>query len=499
MPANFRLQSFSFRLFLALSLFLPFSAIANFDFNSNCLKAYQLILELKISPARQMIAQEKKQHPENAIVPLLENYADYFQLITSESKADFDKLKEMKGRRISQIADEAENSPYYLYAQAEINLQWAMLRSRYGEYFAAAREIKKANSLLQENAKKYPGFHLNLKGLGLIQVIIGSLPDGMMKSTLSTLGLKGNVQQGIATLDKLAINLPKSSYEPFYDEVIFYYAYVLSDVVKASDAYARTMKYTERIPDSSLLKSYLRAYVCSRNAHTDEAIRILAERPAGAAYQSFPYLELLMGTAKLNKLDLSAAANFSRFLQLNKGVNYSRDAHLRLAWISSLKGDTEGYRTEIAKVKSGGYTYHEKDKQALAEASAEMPVSDLLKARLLFDGGYYTKALAVIQGLQPQQLRKGQQQAEYYYRSGRINDALNQYDAALKDYQQAITAGKNLKVYFAANAALQMGKIYSKRKQNSLAKSAFNQAIGMKDHEFEHSIESQAKEGLRTL
>ncbi|WP_236634443.1 hypothetical protein [Pedobacter antarcticus] len=117
--------------------------MANFDFNANCLKAYQLIFELKLSSARQLIAQERKVRPSNSIVPLLENYADYFQLITSESKIDFDRMKEMKSKRLSQIADDNAGSPYYLYAQAEINLQWAMLRSRYGEYFGAAREIKK--------------------------------------------------------------------------------------------------------------------------------------------------------------------------------------------------------------------------------------------------------------------------------------------------------------------------------------------------------------------
>lgn len=499
MPANSSLRSFSLRFLLMLGLLLPLNAMANFDFNANCLKAYQLIFELKLSSARQLIAQERKVRPSNSIVPLLENYADYFQLITSESKIDFDRMKEMKSKRLSQIADDNAGSPYYLYAQAEINLQWAMLRSRYGEYFGAAREIKKANGQLQENNKKYPGFQLNAKGLGLINVIIGSLPEGMMKSTLSTFGLRGNVREGLAMLERLAINLPKSTDEPFYEEVIFYYAYVLSDVVKSPDAYSKTMKFTARIADSSLLKSYLRAYVCSRNGHTDEAIAILSARPASDTYQSFPYLELLMGTAKLNKLDLSAALNFKKFLQLNKGVNYIRDANLHLAWISFLNGDTGSYNGYMGRVKTSGNSYHEKDKQALNEAGEEMPNQELLKARLLFDGGYYSRASALTGAMDPDRLKAGRDKAEYYYRSGRINDALNKDAAAIKDYQQAVQAGKNLKYYFAANSALLMGKIYAGKKQNALAKAAFNEAIAMKNHEYENSIESQAKEGLRSL
>ncbi|MBB6499589.1 tetratricopeptide repeat protein [Pedobacter cryoconitis] len=485
--------------FFPFLFLLPGTVHANFDFNANCLKAYQLIFELKINAAKQLIAAEKNAHPKNSIVPLLENYADYFYLITVESKQDFDRLKEEKSRRLSQIDDDDAQSPYYLYAQAEINLQWALLRSRYGEYFTAAREIKKANGQLQDNAKKFPGFHLNGKGLGLINVFLGNLPDGVLKSTLSTFGVKGDVQKGLSMLDKLAQNLPKSAFEPFYEEVVFYYVYVLSDVIHSPDAYAKTMKYTARISDNSLLKAYLQAYVCARNGHNDEAISILGKRPSGEGYQAFPYLELLMGTAKLNKLDYSGATNFKRFLQLNKGVNYIKDANLHLSWVALLNGDTGAYRAYNNKVRSAGYTYGEKDKQAMNEVAAPAPDPGLLKSRLLFDGGYYTKALDMLSGENADSYKSIKDKVEYYYRMGRIYDALDKDDNALQYYQNAVTSGRNLKYYYAATSALNMGRIYAKKRNDAKAKAWFNQAINMKNHEYENSIEAQAKDGLKKL
>ncbi len=87
--------------------------------------------------------------------------------------------------------------------------------------------------------------------------------------------------------------------------------------------------------------------------------------------------------------------------------------------------------------------------------------------------------------------------AEFYYRSGRIYDALEKDDLALQNYQNAVSCGKNLKYYYAATSAVNMGKIYLTKKNDAKAKACFNLAINMKDHEYENSIESQAREGLR--
>ena len=487
------------RLSILFFLLFPVVASANFDFNANCVKAYQSIFELKLATAKQLIAAEKKARPSNSIIPLLENYVDYFYLLTTESKSEFEKLEPNKANRLDQISRDDKSSPYYLYAQAEINLQWALIRSRYGAYFAASREINRANGLLKDNQKKFPAFHLNDKGLGLINVVIGALPDGFMKSALSTFGVKGDVQTGLAQLDRLAENLPKSTYEPFYEEVIFYYAYLLSDVAKSPQAYAKTMKYTARIADSSLLKSYMQAYVCVRSGKGEQAIEILESRPKGSAYQPFAYLEYLLGVARLNKLDLGAASNFNQFLQQNKGSNYLKDTYLHLAWISLLKEDTVGYHSFVSQVKTKGNTYAEKDKQALNEANAPRPQLVLLKARLLYDGGYLSKALEVLNASKTDDFNNNKDKTEYAYRLARVNDDLGKDDVALVQYQNAINSGKSLKYYYAAKSAVLAGNIYERKKNFAKAKACFHLAIDMKGHEYENSIENEAKQALKRI
>lgn len=479
---------------------LPIFSFANFDFNENCLKAYRSIFELKLSNARAYINTEKKLRPSNSIIPLLENYVDYFDLLTTESKAEFDKLKSNKSARIDKINNDDKNSPYYLYAQAEINLQWALLRGRYGEYFTSAMEIRKARNQLLENEKKFPSFILNQKGLGFIDAVLGSLPDGALKSTLNAFGIKGNLSNGINKLDRLASTISSSDYQAFYPEVVFYYSYVLTDVAHNPSAFSKTMLLCKEISDSSLLKSYMEGYVSVRSGHTDEAIRVLKNRPESPLYQPFAYLTYLEGIAYLNQLNLSAAqAEFSKFLQINKGVNYIKDSYLHLAWINLLNNNLSGYKKLVAKAVSDGFTYQEKDKQAQKEAESPIPSPILIKARLLFDGGYSDKSLAVLSKTTVNGFATSKDKTEYYYRLGRVYKKLDNDNLALSNYQEAISLGVNFSYYFAANAALQMGKIYEAKRDKSQAAKAYKAVLNMKNHDYQNSIDSEAKAGLARI
>ena len=484
-------------LFLFL-FFLSFSARANFDFNSNCLNAYNNILNLRLSTARALIAAEKKANPKNSISILLDNYIDYFEILTSESKKDFDRLKGNKSSRLARLEREDKKSPYYLYSLAIINLQWAMARSNFQEYMTAGLEINRANSMLHENDKKFPTFLPNQKDLAMINVLLGSMPDGL-KGMLGFFGIKGNTQTGIRTLENLVNILPKSNYSHIYDEVVFFLAYIKIDIVKDTAAYDKIIRYTQLIDNASLLKTYIRGYAAMKTAHNDEAIPMLINRPSGNGYQPYPYLDYLLGAANMHRLDKSAATYLSTYLKTYKGVNYIKDTYLNLAWLELLSGDIAGYNNYIALVKTQGYNYHDKDKQAMNEAEEPAPNVDLLKARLLYDGGYYDKAQDILNDKKIDDFKSQKDKIEYSYRSGRVYDAVGKDDLAIKFYQNAILLGKNERYYFAANSALSIGQIYENRKNQAQAKNFYNIAINMKGHDYESSIENKAKQGLKRI
>lgn len=474
-------------------------AFANFDFNSNCVNIYTNIVALKLGPAKQLLQAEKKLRPNNAITTLLDNYWDYFYLITVDSKAEYDRLHALKDARLNLIAGQEKNSPYYLYAQAEINLQWGILSGRFGNNYTAAREINKASNLLQQNNKKFPAYILNQKGLGLINAVLGAMPDGFLKSALATFGIKGNLNMGLGMLERLLDGLPTSNFDIFYEEVLLYYMFAITDVAHSPNAYSNVIKYATKASNSSLLKTYIQAYVSNKTGHADQTLKVLDAKPLGANYQAFPFLTYLEGIAKLNKLDLSSSAEFVAFLRNSKGDSFVKDTYLHLGWIALLRGQDSLYDVQMNKAKSAGDSYLERDKQAVNEANAQKPNAGLLKARLLFDGGYLSRSLETLLALDQEDLSTPKDKTEYHYRLARVYDDLGNDSKALPHYLTAVNQGKNLKYYYAAKSAVLAGKIYAKQKNAAMAKQCFNQAIAMQDHEYENSIENEAKIALRAL
>jgi len=201
----------------------------------------------------------------------------------------------------------------------------------------------------------------------------------------------------------------------------------------------------------------------------------------------------------MNRLDSAADDCFKKFLAETKGVSYVKDAYLHLAWDALLHGDERKYQSYIQQVKTKGYTFNDKDKQAVTEAGNPTPNIDLLKARLLFDGGFYDRALKILQDKSPASLTQVVDKTDYYYRLGRVYDEMEKDDDALRNYQQAINAGKGTPYYYAPTAAVKIGNIYERQKNKAEAVHYYNMAIAFKNHQYENSIEQKAKEGLKRL
>ncbi|NJL77049.1 MAG: hypothetical protein HC892_20580 [Saprospiraceae bacterium] len=104
----------------ALLLFVwsvPVSAKYYFEYSVKAKQAYESIMSLRFKEAAIIIQEIKNTEPDNAIVLHLEDYMDFFKVYINEDFNEFKRLEPGKEKRIAQIAQGDEKSPYYLFCK----------------------------------------------------------------------------------------------------------------------------------------------------------------------------------------------------------------------------------------------------------------------------------------------------------------------------------------------------------------------------------------------
>ena len=493
-------------LIIFLALHLNSSSFASFDLNANCKSAYEKIISLRFKEGQTLLNTEKATNPANVIPYYIENYIDFLKLVISEDATLFSTLEPNKETRIDKIEESDKESPYFNYCIAEINLQWAFARIKFKDYITAAGEIKKAYKLLEENESKYPDFIPNLKGLGLLHTLIGNIPDDF-KWVAALIGISGTISQGTSELyTVLSSSMKNTEYEYLKTESIFLLTFIQLNFQSSKEQALKLGKYLEDPSYSSLTKNnpllcYAAASIAIRTGSNDIAIEILSARPATTDYYPFYYLDYLTGMAKLNRLDFDCYKYFISFLTNFKGQNYIKAAYQKLAWFYLINDNTVKYNEKMGYVLTLGSSTIDEDKQALAEAESKaVPNICLLKARLLFDGGYYQKALDTLTEKTPDEFcTSTKDYLEYIYRLGRIYDEWGYDTKAIPFYELTIKNGSASSYYFAANSSLHLGLIYENLKDTVKAKYYFALCSTMKNTEYKSSINQKAKAGLNRL
>ena len=495
------------RLILILTLFfLTGVASAQYDFNHQCREVYNEILNFRFNEAQTLIDQELQEHPDNLIPVFLENYIDFFKLFTGENKLEFEVLKGNKSKRLKLLEKGDKKSPYYRFCLAGVKLHWAFARLKFGEYTTAAFEIRSAFLLLKENEKLFPNFLPNEVGRGILHVIVGLIPDNY-RWLANIAGLDGTIEEGVAELDSVFYyDGSNKVYNLFKPEACFYLAFVYTNLYYNKQKSLDLISQFDR--DSSFIEYrnspliiFAKSSIYMKSGLNDNVVKLLSSYHPPQGTYPFLYLEFLEGLANLSRLDTTSAMFFNSFLDKFKGINYIKSGHQKLAWIFLLQGDTNSYKTEIFKAGKTGHTFVDDDKQAHSEYNVEIiPAIPLLKARLLFDGGYYQEALNILLNTSLEDyIRSRKDLAEYTYRLGRIHHQMGNIKKAEKFYTKTVFLGRDIPHYYAANAALNLGLIYEKRGDFVGADTNYRICVSLKHDEYQNSLRQKAKAGLNRL
>ena len=486
-----------YRLFAFLFL-ISFSSQAYYDLNPRLRTAYSKIIGLRLGEGREILQKERAANPGNHLTVLYENYVDFLMAFITEDEGLFKQFKLNSSDRIKLLSKEEKEgtSPYHLYALAEMTLQEAMLKIKFHEYLAGATEIRKAYKMIQRNQIIFPSFLLNNKLDGFVHTMVGAVPQEY-RWLIELVGMEGTVSGGMQELKDLYALLDGSGFECYKEEVLFYLSIIHNafsqDEIEADELMDLMMPFTKINP----LLRYSYTNIAMKWGRNDEALPLFEPVLSDKGTFPFYYLNYKRGMARLRKLDLGAAEDFKFFLQNFAGINHRKSVLQKLAWIELLKGNRSKYEYYIKQCLAKGEMNVDEDKDAYQEAvSGEVPNIILLRARLLFDGGYYKQSWAEIGGKPVDSFPRFRDQLEVTYRLGRIMDKLGITDKAIQYYSQTYKNGLSHTYYFAANSALLLGILYEEKAEYNLATDYYKKCLSLRDHEYQNSIDQKAQAGI---
>lgn len=486
-------------LFLLFNAQLLAGATPHYSFSENCTRATAEIFKLRLDLARDMLEREKKSDPENLIPLLLEDYIDFFKVYISEDELLYFELSDRRNKRLKKLIKGPKESPFYRYCLAEVQLHWGIARLKFEEYIGAFMNVKKAYALLEANRKAFPAFIYNLKSLAVMHTVVGAIPKEYQWG-VEKLGFQGSIQSGMAELEEVVKYCRQNDF-PFHPEVKMLQAFLRLHLLKDGAGAWALVSRPDFAASDDLLASFTRASVASYTGHNEAVIQIIEARPKGPSYFEIPFMHYLEGLALVRKLDPRGESLLLQFIQNFRGRNYIKSAWQKIAWLRLTAGDSEGYHDAMSELQDDGFRQIEEDRAAEEEAKAGVaPHPELLKARLLFDGGYYNEALQTLSACHSYSFTRPGHILEFSYRMGRIHQKLKQYEKATLYFERCIRAS-SLKspFYFAANACLQLALMAEGSGKTEKARKYFRQAMQYHNHPYRQSIESQAKAGLERL
>lgn len=487
-------------LLLPMALLQPHTLKAGYVWTPGCTAAWEQVFRLNFKEAETLIRQEKARNADNLIPYYIESQADFLQCFIHEDKEKLQKLKTGNAIRIEYFEEAEEASPYRQFCIAEMYLQLTVARIRFREFLGAAYDVRKCYRILEENRRIYPDFKPNLRGLGLIHAAVGAIPKNYQWMA-GVLGLNGSIKQGLDELRQLYSATRQTNELQFLrDETIVMLSFLEINLGKEKDITSLRRRFTQvnDLQNKPLLvfaKGNMHFYA----GENDSIIQLLNQRTTASS--SLPYLSYMEGNAYLHDLNPKAISSYQEYLKHYKGNTYRASTLQRIAWSFLIQGNTDEYRRYMAMIpRQTNNEQADEDKSAIREAAeASVPNTILLKARLLFDGGNYQRALAEIAAKPITDFPTLKDKIELTYRFARIMDKTGNDPKAIYYYELTLKNGYAQPWYFAANSALLLAQLYEEAGNRSKAIEYYKVTLGMRNHEFQNSIDQKAKAGLNRL
>jgi tetratricopeptide (TPR) repeat protein len=418
--------------------------------------------------------------------------AEAIELLITE---DYTKFAQYEGRFHERLDKNFKGSPRdFQFLQAEIRLHWAFVYLKFGHELDAALHLRQAYQIAAACKEKYPDFLPILKTSGLLQVIVGSVPD-KYNWILSLLNMKGSILGGLAELEYVSNSKSSVAFE---GQILL--ALVHGFILSKPDQGLEGMKSILAANPGNRLAMFLSATLALKDSQNEVALKMLINLSDSTVGIPLYYADYLKGEAYLHKGDyINSISSYRWFINHQTGQNYIKDAHYKIGLCYWLNGNENDALAFFQEARNKGKEATEADKSASRNLSEKaLPNIKLSKIRYATDGGYYADAEKVFSTITSMDLLVKKDQTEYYYRKARLAHKMNQPEA-VEYYLETINMTGQESWYFAPNACLQLGYIYMSENKFKEAEEYFQRALSYRRHEYKNSIDSKARSALAQL
>lgn len=484
-------------LFVCLAPRLSGQTAVTLRFTEPGIQAYRQITRLEMVSAHATLATLNRTDPTNRIVDFLHYELDFLTAIVSEKESAVSQFERMAQRRIDRVRQVHPDAPWRGHCLGEMYMMRGILAYKQRDYLRAASDIRKGHQAIQTGLKRFPRFLPARRDLAILSILVSTVPDRYQWAIEWLSGIDGEIGSGFSTLQKVSHTLNKQHHflaqETSFLEAMLTY-HVLGNK-KDGVALSRFLFQQDKTHPFLL---FLHASLAQESGRNDETIRLLHQRPTIHQQIPFPYLDYLLGKAFLFSLDLNRAESTIRqFLEGWSGSSLRADALQKLAWCSLLQGNMSGYSRLMVQCAQLTDVVLEQDKQAQLDAAQNViPQPDLLRARLLFDGGYLDQARLVIDRLDPASLAREDDQLEYDYRLGRIAQSAGDEELAIRSFERCWAGGHLSEQHVVCASALQLGQIHLEKGASEAARIWFVRCLETEPNRYRDGLHQKAKAGL---
>lgn len=479
--------------FFLLSISFAVAGDPLWQFGEDLQKAYQLVLNLQTEKAWEIL--NKPTDPKEELYKIyVLSLCETVDVLITEDQRKFDALESNFKKRL-QVVEKLPDGPEKLFLEAELNLQRGFNLLNLDQSINAVFAIRRAYNNTQECLKKYPTFIPIKKTSGVIQVMIGSVPD-KYHWFMSLLGMRGSVALGQKQLQDL-----RNSKCSLNSEATLLFFTIKGFINQQfSEAAKGLTEYMKEQPNNRLLL-FLSINMLSKDSQSEKTLELISELDQHSQGLQLHYIEYLRAEALLNKGEYNKAiTSYQKFIKGYKSQSFKKDAHYKIALCYWLLNDDAQAKTYYDKARITGKEQSDPDKYAAVQLEENaLPNKKLLKVRFATDGGYYKEAQAGVQTIQFAELKTLKEQTEYFYRKARLAHKTEEIEVAKIYYEETIHLAKENPWYFAANASLQLGYIYRDQKNTAMARKYFEHAMTYKKHEYKSSIDSKSRSALEQL